>query len=87
MKRIIFDICIFLSLFYLPWWITLLAALIGIFIFQHFYEFLFTGLLMYALYGIGNQHFYASSILLPIILITVYFLGTLFKKSILFYKT
>jgi hypothetical protein len=55
MKRVIFDIVLFLSLFALPWWITGILAFSGMFIFSRFYEFLFVWLIFYALYAAGSR--------------------------------
>lgn len=51
-KRIIFDILLFLSIFMLPWWVTLILAFVGIFIFNNFYEFIVSFVIMYSIYMI-----------------------------------
>ena len=54
-KRILFDILLFLSIFILPWWVMVIIVFIGIFIFKNFYEFIFAFIAMYSLYIIPNS--------------------------------
>lgn len=51
-KRIIFDILLFLSIFMLPWWIMVILVFVGIFIFKNFYEFIVSFVIMYSIYMI-----------------------------------
>jgi len=37
-KRIIFDIILFLTIFFLPWWITVATAFISMILFKKFWE-------------------------------------------------
>lgn len=36
----------------LPWWVTLILAFVGIFIFNNFYEFIVSFVIMYSIYMI-----------------------------------
>ena len=54
-KRVFFDLLFFLSIFILPWWVMVLLAFIGIFIFKNFYEFILSSVVMYSLYIIPSS--------------------------------
>ncbi|MFA6355393.1 MAG: hypothetical protein WCW65_03140, partial [Candidatus Paceibacterota bacterium] len=62
MKRIIFDIVLFLFIFILPWWAPLILAIIGLFIFVNFYEFLVSSVAIYVLYSVSTNNLLNSSI-------------------------
>jgi hypothetical protein len=49
--RIFFNIILFLSVFFLPWWISILLGLIFVFIFSEYYEIIVLGLLLDSLYS------------------------------------
>lgn len=86
MKRIVYDICIFLGIFLLPWWAVFALCLLGIFLFNNFYEFIFVFLLNYAVYGNSSHGLLASNIYLPLILILVFFIVRALKRQFIFYK-
>lgn len=83
-KRIIFDILLFLSIFILPWWITVILAFMGIFIFNNFYEFIVSFVIMYSLYvipGVKITPFWFS------LIISTLYLGIQgFRHYIILYK-
>lgn len=54
MKRVIFDILLFLSVFTMPWWLTIVLAFVGIFLFKHFYEFIVVWIIMYSLFALPS---------------------------------
>jgi len=83
-KRIIFDILLFLSIFILPWWITVILIFIGIFIFKNFYEFIGSFVIIYSLYvipGVKISPFWFS-LILSIIYISI----QAFRNYIILYK-
>jgi hypothetical protein len=86
MKRVIFDIVLFLGLFTLPWWIVLIIIFIGIFLFKNFVEFLISFVVMYALYVIPGKGFINSPIYFSFIVLLVYFGIQLLRKRIILYK-
>lgn len=51
LKRIIFDIALFFAIFYLPWWVIVIAGFWGAFTFSFYYEIIVAGLLLDILYG------------------------------------
>ena len=86
MKRIFFDIVLFLSVFILPWWIGVILGLLGMFLFKEFYEFLAFGVVMYILYAIPGQEIIASQIWFHVILVCV-FIGIQFlRRHAILYK-
>lgn len=86
MKRILYDILILFGLVFLPWWVTIFLCILGVFLFDYFYEGIFAPLLMYGLYGVGSSGIFASQIYLPIILIIIFLTLQFLKKQFLFNK-
>lgn len=78
-KRIFLDLVLFLSIFFLPWWLTLIAAGIMVYIFDSFFEILVVGFVLDTLYGIGNQGVLWG---LPLsISLSIFFLLSFFVKE------
>jgi len=86
MKRIIFDILLFLSIFILPWWVVVILAFIGIFIYTQFYEFLGVGIIIYALYAIEGSRVIASPVWFPIFISLTYIGIQFMRRYIILYK-
>jgi hypothetical protein len=86
MKRVIFDIILLLSVFILPWWISAVLALIGIFIFHEFYEFLAVGMIIHVLYVVPGPRVISSDIWFPVILVGVYVAIQALRRYIILYK-
>lgn len=86
MKRVIFDIVLFLSVFILPWWITVPLSIFGIFLFRNFYEFLVVSAIMYALFAIPNRGVISSPIWFPVIVSVIYIVIQVFRSNIILYK-
>lgn len=72
MKRIFFDILLFLSVFVFPWWMSALLALLGVLLFKDFYEFLMVGIIIYILYAIPGKEIITSQIWYHVILISIF---------------
>ena len=84
LKRVIFDLILILVAITLPWWISVILALAGLFYFDKFYEAIFVGLLIDSIYG--------SIFVLPkfpYLMTTIFVIVTLlsvrFKKSLIMY--
>lgn len=86
MKRVFFDIFLIASLFLLPWWVGFFIAIIGIFIFSNFYEFIFFGIFVYVTYGFESERIIASRFYLPTISLLIFFLISKSKRFMVFYK-
>lgn len=56
-KRIILDTVLFFSLFTMPWWVSCVVAIAGIFFFTDFYEIIIAGFIMDIVYGTANATF------------------------------
>lgn len=86
MKRIFFDIVLFLSVFIFPWWVGAILALLGMFLFKEFYEFLAFGVILYILYAIPGKVIIASQIWFHVILVFI-FVGIQFlRRRVILYK-
>lgn len=56
-KRIIFDIMLIGAIFYAPWWVVIIFAPIGAFLWPLYYEIIAFGILMDVLYGARSLPF------------------------------
>jgi len=86
MKRIIFDIALFLSIFIMPWWITIPLAIVGLFLFKNFYEFIFIGAMMYAIFRVPSPRIIASPFWYGLIMVILFFGIQKLKKIIILYR-
>ncbi|MEK7105827.1 MAG: hypothetical protein AAB895_00535 [Patescibacteria group bacterium] len=80
MKRVIFDIVLFISVFTMPWWLTVILAFVGIFSFKHFYEFIIVGIVMYSLFAIPGTNFISNPVYVSLIIGIVY-IGIQYLRS------
>ncbi len=85
--RILLNIAIISSMFYLPWWVVIILALPGVFLFDGFYEIFFVGLLLDVLYGVKAEEFYGIWFVFTIIFTIIYITIKRLKKNIRFYET
>ncbi len=85
-RRIILDIAILLCIFLAPWWLTIPLAIVGIFLFSHYIEFIFAMLFMYGLYGVGGEGILSSTLWLPLILVFIYITLSFIKKYLIIYN-
>lgn len=86
MKRVIFDIILFISVFIFPWWISALMLLVGIFVFNNFYEFIVASVINFSLYSTGDGRIISSVVYFPLIIITIYITIQFIKSNIILYK-
>jgi len=86
MKRVVFDIILFVSVFIFPWWVSGLLLLIGIFIFNHFYEFIFTSVIIYSLFAIPNGRLISSPAFFSLFIIFLFIFIQIIKDNIIVYK-
>ena len=86
MKRIIFDILLFLSVLVCPWWFTALFSIAILYYLKNFNEIVLFGLVMDILYGRLSATFhwydYKFTLFFLILLLTSYFI----KKRLKFYN-
>ena len=86
MKRGIFDVLFLLILFVLPWWVGVFLAFVGIFLFKNFYEFIFAGVIIYALYVIPGKGLFTSPVYFSAFLLLVYLSIQTLRHKIILYK-
>lgn len=86
MKRFLFDALLFISLFIFPWWFNAVFVLIGIFIFDNFYEFIISGVIFFSLYALPEARGLSSPIIFSLGIIFVYIVIQYIKSNIIFYK-
>jgi len=85
-KRIIFDVFLLLSVFVLPWWISLLLMFLGIFAFKNFYEFIVANIVVYSLYSIPSPRWISSPLFFFSVVALSYVLIQYIKDNIILYK-
>lgn len=86
MKRGVFDIILFLSLFILPWWVGALLAVVGIFWFKNFYEFILSGIIIYSIYTIRGSGLLSSPVFFSASLTIFYLLIQSIRHRIILYN-
>jgi hypothetical protein len=86
MKRILFDIVLFLSAFIFPWWISILLLFIGIFLFKNFYEFIIDSIIIYSLYFIKEDSIISSPLFFYTTTIILFTIISLLRNNIIIYK-
>ena len=57
--RVVFTLIAAILVFFAPWWVVLMYAIIGIILFPWYLEALFLGLYFDIMYGIPTLHWYA----------------------------
>lgn len=86
MKRAIFDILLFLSVFTMPWWISVILAFVGIFTFKQFYEFILVWIIMYSIFAIPNTRLISSPLWFSLIVGMVYVSIQYVRQYMIIYK-
>ncbi len=89
--RILCDISLFLSLFYLPWWFTTILGVVFLIYFNHFYEIIIIGALADMIYGIPRKIFFNAEFVNTLAAVLLYLLSSQLKRflrreSVLFVK-
>ncbi len=86
MKRAFFDIVLFLSVLFLPWWASLFLAILGLFVFNKFYEYLMFGVFVFVLYSTRSGKIISSPFYFALILTLSFAIIEIIKRNIIFYK-
>jgi len=87
MKRVTYDVLLFISLLTLPWWVTLSLAFIGLFIFTQFYEFILASILMFSLFRISSSMIIAQPLWFFVFVSITYVVIQLVRRYIILYKS
>jgi hypothetical protein len=85
-KRVIFDIVLFVSVLIFPWWISIFMLFVGIFIFDRYYEFILFGLIIFSLYSIPTPRIISSPIFFSSIVVFLYILIQHTRSNMILYK-
>lgn len=86
MKRIIFDLALFLSILLFPWWVTAIFAFSGLFLFKQFYEFIIVNLIVYSLFSYPSGRVIASPLWYPLIVCAFFIVIQYVKSRMILYK-
>jgi len=86
MKRIYFDILLFISIFIFPWWVSFLFLIIGIFLFDNFYEFIIASLIIFIIYSPNDERLISSPLFFSSTIIVLYFIVQYIRSNIILYK-
>lgn len=86
MKRILFDIFLFTFVFILPWWITLIWSIAGLFIFKNYYEFLISCIIFYVISTSKNYTFLNNSLIFYTSVIFFYLISKFIRRHIILYN-
>lgn len=86
MKRVIFDVFLTLSLFTMPWLVTLILVFVGIFVFKQYYEFIVTWVIMFFLFAIPGDRQITHETLVFVTIGVVYVGIQTLKRYMILYK-
>ncbi|MBU2109522.1 hypothetical protein KKB71_01000 [Patescibacteria group bacterium] len=81
-KRIIFDIVLFGSLFLAPWWVTVGLGILGLILFGNFWEAILAGFIIDAFYSLPEQKFFARFGVFSISALILFFIFNFIRKKI-----
>lgn len=84
--RILIDGLLFLAILLLPPFIPIIIALFLLYYFESFYEIIFVGLFIDALYGRPLSNFYNFSHLMTLISVVLFISSIFAKKRLKFYS-
>jgi hypothetical protein len=87
MKRAFFDIILCIGLFALPWYATAILAIIGMFLFDRFYEYLGIAVFVYALYGVEGLGWFSDPLWYSVSVLALYLGLQELRRSIIFYTS
>ena len=79
-QRLLADIVLVLAVFLLPWWFSALLAVAALLYFETFFEIIFLGLMVDALYRITAPGFWHVE-LTATVFATVFFIVSLYAKK------
>jgi len=86
MKRVLYDVLLLISVFILPWWISIPLSLIGLFLFRDFYEFIIINIVIYGLYSTASDRILSSPVWMSVIVSFTYIIVEAVKKNIILYN-
>jgi len=86
MKRGIFDLFLLLFIFILPWWVTVFMAIVGLFVFLNFYEFLVATVIIYVISTVPSESFFSNSLYSYLVIIIFYLFIQFLRRHIILYK-
>src|SRR3989344_977938 len=85
--RISTAIIMLISIIWGYWWISVILALIFLFLFPLYYEIIFWGVLYDALYGVPLELFYNIPYTFSILAIFIFTITFFIKKKLIVYET
>lgn len=85
-NRVVFDVALFVLAFLAPWWLVAILAIVGLFLFRDFYEFIIISAIFYSLYLINLDKFIASPVFFVFIVFLIYLVSQIAKNYIILYK-
>lgn len=83
--RIIFNLLIFTSILFLPWWFTVIIAISFLFMFTS-YEVILLGLFADILYSSSVPSFFNIEFLFTIVFIILFIIVYFVKNKLIFYR-
>lgn len=80
-KRFTYSIFLFLTPFFFPWWLVVIFACLGTFLFSKFFEIIALGVVMDIVFGFSGNSWY-THILHTILMLVVYGISVVFHTYI-----
>jgi hypothetical protein len=80
--RVVFGVVLIISAFVLPWWVSFILSLIGLFSFRRLYEVVFVGIILDSLYPIPFS-IWGFDFIFTLFFIIALYLIVKFRKNLL----
>lgn len=85
-QRLVADLIVFFSLLYMPWWATLILAILCLFMFEHYFEILIVGVALDSLYNTAWHGYTNVQFILSAICLIVYVISFPLKRRLTLYR-
>lgn len=84
MKRAIIDLCLFVAVLFLPWWLVFPLAFFVAFSLPYFFEIICAGLFVDSLFSVPRQELLGLRFALTLLALCLLLLAEFLKKKIRF---
>lgn len=84
MQRVIFSLVLIVLFFLIPWYLVALFTLVGLFLFDDYYEFFLISILIYSVYT--PMYYFITPFIFAISILIIFFGLNYLKKYIILYQ-
>lgn len=84
--RILIDVFLLVSAFFLPWWTIFILGTFFLFYFKHFFEFLIMGFLIDSIFAVPSTFYFHFQFIVSFFSFALFFFSMELKKGLSFYQ-